>query len=144
MTCKWLQFSQRQFETYNAFELQQSCVLVRISSSRMVVMIYIVIYIYIDCPSAWKLRTMHYTNRCYMMTSSNGNIFRVTGPLCGESQVTGEFPSLRPVTRSFDVFFDLCLSKQLSEQSTRWWFETPSHSLFRHCSETSAFCIMLH
>ena len=30
--------------------------------------------------------------------------------LCaGNSPVTGEFPSQRPVTRSFDVFFDLCL-----------------------------------
>ena len=41
----------------------------------------------------------------YMMTSSNGNIFRVTGHLCGE--FPGEFPTQRPVTRSFDVFFDL-------------------------------------
>ena len=39
------------------------------------------------------------------MASSNGNIFRVTGHLCGG--VTGEFPTQRPVTRSFDVFFDL-------------------------------------
>ena len=30
--------------------------------------------------------------------------------LCeGNSPVTGEFPSQRPVTRSFDVFFDLRL-----------------------------------
>ena len=41
-----------------------------------------------------------------MMTSSNGNIFRVTGPLCGEFTGTGEFPTQRPVTRSFDTFFD--------------------------------------
>ena len=27
-----------------------------------------------------------------MMTSSNGNIFRVTGPLCGEFTGPGEFP----------------------------------------------------
>ena len=27
----------------------------------------------------------------------------------GNSPVTGEFPSQRPVTRSFDVFFDMCL-----------------------------------
>ena len=40
----------------------------------------------------------------YMMTSSNGNIFRVTGPLCGEFTGPGEFPTQRPVTRSFDVF----------------------------------------
>ena len=65
-----------------------------------------------------------------MMTSSSGNIFRVTGPLYGNSPVTGEFPSQRPVTRSFDIFFDL--SKRLSKQSTRRWFETPSRSLWRH------------
>ena len=45
-----------------------------------------------------------------MMTSSNGNIFRVTGPLCGEFTGPGDFPVQRPVTRSFDVFFDLCLN----------------------------------
>ena len=38
-----------------------------------------------------------------MLTSSNGNIFRVTGPLCGEFTGPGEFPAQRPVTRSFDV-----------------------------------------
>ena len=49
-----------------------------------------------------------------MMTSSNGNIFRVTGPLCGE--FTDEFPSQRPVRRSFDDLFDLRLNKRLSKQ----------------------------
>ena len=29
----------------------------------------------------------------------------------------GEFPSQRPVTRSFEVFFDLRLNKRLSKQS---------------------------
>ena len=42
-----------------------------------------------------------------MMTSSNGNISRVTGHLCGDFIGPREFPSQRPVTRSFDVFFDL-------------------------------------
>ena len=42
------------------------------------------------------------------MTSSNGNIFRATAPLWGE--FTGEFPSQRPVTRSFDDFFDVHLN----------------------------------
>ena len=42
-----------------------------------------------------------------MMTSSNGNIFRITGPLCGEFTGPVEFPTQRPVTRSFDVYFDL-------------------------------------
>ena len=48
------------------------------------------------------------------------------------SPVSGEFPVQRPVTRSFDVFFDLCPNKRLSKQSWGWWFETPSGSLWRH------------
>ena len=69
-----------------------------------------------------------------MMTSSNGNIFRVTGPFCGEFTGPGEFPAQRPVTRSFDVFFDLRLNKRLSKQPWGWWFETTSWSLWRHCN----------
>ena len=69
-----------------------------------------------------------------MMTSSNGNIFRVTGHLCGEFTGPGEFPTQRPVTRSFDVFFDLGLNKRLSKQPWGWWYETPSWSLWRHCN----------
>ena len=69
-----------------------------------------------------------------MMTSSNGTIFRVTGPLCGEFTGPGEFPAQWPVTRSFDVFFDLRLNKRLSKQSWGWWFETPPWSLWRQCN----------
>ena len=72
--------------------------------------------------------------RICMMTSSNENIFRVTGPCTGNSPVTGEFPSQRPVTRSFVFFFDLRLTKRLSKQSRRRWFETLSRSLWRHCN----------
>ena len=43
-------------------------------------------------------------------------------------------PHKWPVTRSFDVFFDLCLNKRLSKQSRGWWFETPLGSLWRHCN----------
>ena len=66
------------------------------------------------------------------MMSSNGNIFRVTGLCAGNSPATGEFPAQRPVTRSFDVFFDLHLNKRLSKQWRGWWFETPSCPLWRH------------
>ena len=69
-----------------------------------------------------------------MMTSSNGNIFRVTGPLCGEFTGPGEFPAQRPVTRSFDVFFDLRPNKRLSKQPRGWWFDTSSWSLWRQCN----------
>ena len=50
----------------------------------------------------------------------------------GNSLVPGEFPAQRPVTRNFDVFFDLRLNKRLSKQWWGWWFETLSHSLWRH------------
>ena len=60
--------------------------------------------------------------------------------LCaGNSPVSGEFPSQRPVTRSFDVFFNLRLNKGLSKQSWGWWFETPSCSLWRHCNARSRY-----
>ena len=76
----------------------------------------------------------------HIMTSSNGNIFRVTGRLCGEFTGPGEFPAQRPMTRSFDTFFDLRLNKRLSKQSWGWWFETPSRSLWRHRNE----CCPIH
>ena len=69
-----------------------------------------------------------------MMTSSNRNICRVTGPLCGEFTGPGDFPAQKPVTRSFDVFFDLRPNKRLSKQPWGWWFETLSWSLWRHCN----------
>ena len=52
----------------------------------------------------------------------------------GNSPVTGEFPAQKPVTRIFNVFFDLRLNKRLSKQSWGWWFETLSWSLWRHCN----------
>ena len=55
--------------------------------------------------------------------------------LCaGNSPVTGEFPSQRPVARSFDVFFDLRLNKQWTKQSRRRSFETSLGSVWRHCN----------
>ena len=47
----------------------------------------------------------------------------------GNSPVPGEFPAQRPVTRSFDVFFDLQPNKRLSKQWWGWWFETPSWTI---------------
>ena len=55
----------------------------------------------------------------------------------GNSPVTGEFPAQRPVTQSFDIFFDMRPNKRLSKQARRWWLETPSGPLWRHCNEYS-------
>ena len=54
----------------------------------------------------------------------------------GNSPVTGEFRTQRPVTRSFDIFFDLRLNKRLSKQSWGKWFETPVYPLWRHCNDS--------
>ena len=67
-----------------------------------------------------------YGKSMYMMTSSNANIFRVTG----NSPVTGEFPAQMPVTRSW-YFLYMLLNKLLSKRSRGWWFETSSRSLWR-------------
>ena len=50
------------------------------------------------------------------MTPSNGNI-TVSRAICaGNSPVTGDFPAQRPVTHSFDVFFDLRLNERLNNR----------------------------
>ena len=78
-----------------------------------------------------------------MMTSSNGNIFCVTGHLCWE--LTGDrwIPHTKASdaelwcflwSARFDVFFDLCPNKLLSKQSCGWWSEMPSCSLWHHCN----------
>ena len=64
------------------------------------------------------------------------NIFRVTGPLCGE--FTGH--RWIPLTKANDVelwCFIWSAIERLSKQSWSWWFETPSHSLWRHCNRCS-------
>ena len=56
--------------------------------------------------------------------------------LCeGNQPATGGFSSQRPVTRSFDVFFDMRINKRLIKQTGRRRFETPSYPLLRHYNE---------
>ena len=61
----------------------------------------------------------------------------------GNSPVTGEFLSQRPVTRSFDVSLDLRLNKRLSKAISRW-FETRSRSLWRYWRDLTFYCIATH
>ena len=66
-----------------------------------------------------------------MVTSSNGNIFRLLAFCVGNSSVTGEFPAKRPMTQSLHIFCDLRLIYRLSKQSWGWWSETLLRSLWR-------------
>ena len=70
-----------------------------------------------------------------MITSSNGHIFRVTGPLCGEFTGHRWIPHTKASDAELWCFFDLRMNKRLSKQSWRWWFETLSRPLWRHCNE---------
>ena len=90
----------------------------------------------INIPVGWKrwelkLLKMHSS----MMTSSNGNIIRVTDHLWGEFTGHRWIPRTKASDAElcFDVFFDLRLKKRLSKQSWGWWFGTPSRPLWRHC-----------
>ena len=76
----------------------------------------------------------------YMMTSSNGNLSALLAICAGNSLVTGEFPAQRPLTRSTDVFFNLCLNERSGKQSWSWWFETQCRPLWRHSNESDYCC----
>ena len=73
----------------------------------------------------------------FMMTSSSGTMSALLAICERNPTVTDGFPSQKPVTRSFDVSFDLRLNKRLNIQSRCQWFETPSRSLWRHCNDTA-------
>ena len=68
--------------------------------------------------------------RVIMMSSSNGNIFRVTGHVTGHSLVNS--PHKGPWRGALIFFFDLRPNRRLSKQSWGWWFETPLCPLWRH------------
>ena len=64
----------------------------------------------------------------------NGNIFRVTGHSCGEFTGHRWIPRTKTSDAELCFFYDLHLNKRLSKQWRGWWFDTPSHPLWRHCS----------
>ena len=68
-----------------------------------------------------------------MEWKSNGNIYRVTGLLCGEFTGHRWINLTKASDAELDAFFDLRLNKRLNKQSGRRWFETPSRPLWRHC-----------
>ena len=73
----------------------------------------------------------HWQHDIIMMTSSNGDTFRVTGHSCGHRWI--------PLTKTSDAEFccepDVCLNKHLNKQSWGWWFDRPSRSLWRNCND---------
>ena len=80
------------------------------------------------------------TATCEVLRPSNGNIFRVTGPLCGEFTRHWWIPHTKASDAELWCFFYLHPNKLLSKQSWDWWFQTPSCSLWRHCNDGKSKC----
>ena len=83
----------------------------------------------------WKRFSYYWpSNRRCMLTSSNGNIFRVTGHLWGEFTCLRWIPRTKASDAELSCFFYLRLNKRVSKQWWGWWFETLSRPLWRHCN----------
>ena len=72
-----------------------------------------------------------------MVTSSNGNIFRVTGHLCGEFTGHRWIPRTKASDAELWCFLWSAYELRLSEQLWGWWFETLSHPLWRRCNDVN-------
>ena len=70
----------------------------------------------------------------FMMMSSNGNMFRVTGPLCREFTGHRWIPHTKASDAKIWCFLWSAHKKRLSVQSKCLWFETPWRPLWRHCN----------
>ena len=102
------------------------------------------IFVFVFLESVWSHWTIQKKAKFqhFMMKSPNGTFSALLALCAGYSPVTGEFPSQRPVTRSFGTFFDLNLIKRLSKQSWGCWFATPSCPLWRSCTFFSFRCVV--
>ena len=89
---------------------------------------------YMNYYPLFRVRSWNNGMRCMslyiLMTSSNGNIFRVTGHLCGE--ITGHrwIPRTSQWDRALKFSLICPIIKRLSKQWWGWWFE--------HCCDTIA------
>ena len=82
---------------------------------------------------------LRYQCSSFMMTSLNGNMFRVIGHLCGKFTGHRWISRTKASDAELWCYCDLRLNKQLSKQWWGWWFETPSHPLWRHCNVTNLY-----
>ena len=90
------------------------------------------------CAKEWKsvsqkvLKSSLYS--VLMMTSSNGNIFRVAGSLCGDFTGHRWIPRTKASDAELWCFLWSAHEKRLSKRLGCRWFETQSRSLWCHCN----------
>ena len=119
----WLQLSQAQ------------------GKSQMITSVFFNVYL---SKNFWQILELLVNSGALMIikiTSSNRNIFRVTGHLFGELTGHQWIPHTKASDAELWYFFYQRLNKRLSKQSWGWWFETPSRSLWRHCNTKDFFSI---
>ena len=68
------------------------------------------------------------------MTSSNGSIFRVTCLLWRESTGHRWIPLTKANDAELWLFIWTAPEQGVAQQWRRWWFKTPSHSLWLYCN----------
>ena len=110
------------FEQWKLEQNTNICLLPYMSHKRMVLL-------------AYTITTIPVVGDRNMMTSSNGNIFRVTGHLCGEFTGPRRIPHTKASDAELWCFLSSALNKRLSKQWWSWWFETLSRPLWRHYNE---------
>ena len=102
-------------------------------------------YVHISTSSIdyWYFLTMHIIPNHSWWRHQRETFSALLAICAGNSPVSGEFPTQRAVTLSFDVFVYLHPNIRLSKQWWGWWFETPSCPLWRHrngnCEKWSDF-----
>ena len=125
---KWIAISERYICIYDWFSLKSPSLRVvlnsRWSRSRGN-WTYSVNITAAKCGFRWDVFDISISE--YMMTSPDGNIFRVTEPLWGNPSVIGGFPSQRPVTQSFNFFL-------WSARTSGWANTRDADDLRRHCA----------
>ena len=91
-------------------------------SRYIVIQMSVFVCLVLLCVYIWGAKCKSHHVYVSKISMSHGDVikwkhYRVTGPLW-------------PLTRSFDIFFDLCLNNRLIKQSRRPWFEMTSYSLW--------------
>ena len=100
---------------------------------------FVIFFRYTICIARFHRRSIYFSwclHTIYPWWHHQMEAFSALLALCeGNPPITGGFLSQRPVTRNFDVFFNLLLNKRLSKQFIRWLFQTPSRSSWCHCND---------
>ena len=91
---------------------------------------------FIDAAWHWGKRLLNWDDTVSWWRHQMGTFSPLLAICAENSPLPGEFPTQRPVTRNFDVSFDLRRNKRLNKQSWGWWFETLLRPLWRQCNVT--------